>query len=543
MPKKDADTRLEGIRVHLTWPNKDNNITVIGTAIHASDGIRVDGIMPARHNAKTKDDLEFAQSIVVNKIIEKIELKQKQKANSSLPQKKHTLLYESLALKTFLNLFGPDIDSSRTDNVHIIHPWAPSTQKTCTTYFFRNILPRIQEYEDESDFTAVEKEDLMKELSQKALKRMENKEDLEEARNIAVRHMNDADRIYSEMRYHEPSLPAIDLRCDVKRRRKKTEQLKRLPFLIHKKFREIIEAAISKEPYIARAAILMDSAGARSGEAAATWSGWHIDYGEYMVVKILSQEENGKRIDRLKSKDAYRCVVLDEWGTVMVRKCNDVIGHEELTEDTPIIDTDLSAWIRTKLREAGCTDDYLREAYADMETNPEYNADGKPIRDIAAHICRRNRASIWRNYCGYTQEELDYCLGHKNVKKRFEKENPLAEESFKMLAQKNSRYDMYPESSISPKHRPISLSQGKSIEIVPFDEVRLCNTSEQCILVKIDVLATEAGEVIMLDIPRDGAPKFVDRSITNGGRRMYAYIVGTLQDEKDRDLEGEYEED
>lgn len=112
-----------------------------------------------------------------------------------------------------------------------------------------------------------------------------------------------------------------------------------------------------------------------------------------------------------------------------------------------------------------------------------------------------------------------------------------------MLAQKNSRYDMYPESSISPKHRPISLSQGKSIEIVPFDEVRLCNTSEQCILVKIDALATEAGEVIMLDIPRDGTPKFVDRSITNGGRRMYAYIVGTLQDEKDKDLEGEYEED
>ncbi len=541
MPKKDVDTRLEGIRVHLTWPNKDNNITVIGTAIHAIDGIRVDGIQPIRHNAKTKEDIEFAQNVVVNKITEKIEFSQRNKAMSS--NGKNTLSFESLMVKVFLELFGPDIDDKRRDNAHNIYPWARSTQKAYVVYFYRNILPKIQECEVESDFTVVEKEDLIKELAQIALKRMERKDDIDEARVIAVSHMNDADRIYSEMRYHEPSLPPIDLRCDVQRRRKKTEQLKRLPFIIHKKFRELVEAAIAEEPYMARAAILMDSAGARSGEAAATWSGWHIDYGEYMVVKILSQEEKGKRIDRLKSKDSYRCVVLDEWGTVMVRKCNDVIGHEKLTEDTPLIDTDLSAWIRTKLREAGCTDDYLREAYADMETNPEYNADGKPIRDIAAHICRRNRASIWRNYCGYTQDELDYCLGHRNLKKRFEKDNPLAEESFKMLAQKNSRYDMYPESSISPKHRPISLSQGKSIEIVPFDEVRLCNTSEQCILVKIDALATEAGEVIMLDIPRDGAPKFVDRSITNGGRRMYAYIVGKLQDEKDKDLEGEYEED
>ena len=541
MPKKDVDTRLEGIRVHLTWPNKDNNITVIGTAIHAIDGIRVDGIQPIRHNAKTKEDIEFAQNVVVNKITEKIEFSQRNNAMSSTG--KNTLSFESLMVKVFLELFGPDIDDKRRDNAHNIYPWARSTQKAYVVYFYRNILPKIQECEVESDFTVVEKEDLIKELAQIALKRMERKDDIDEARVIAVSHMNDADRIYSEMRYHEPSLPPIDLRCDVQRRRKKTEQLKRLPFIIHKKFRELVEAAIAEEPYMARAAILMDSAGARSGEAAATWSGWHIDYGEYMVVKILSQEEKGKRIDRLKSKDSYRCVVLDEWGTVMVRKCNDVIGHEKLTEDTPLIDTDLSAWIRTKLREAGCTDDYLREAYADMETNPEYNADGKPIRDIAAHICRRNRASIWRNYCGYTQDELDYCLGHRNLKKRFEKDNPLAEESFKMLAQKNSRYDMYPESSISPKHRPISLSQGKSIEIVPFDEVRLCNTSEQCILVKIDALATEAGEVIMLDIPRDGAPKFVDRSITNGGRRMYAYIVGKLQDEKDKDLEGEYEED
>lgn len=541
MPKKDVDTRLEGIRVHLTWPNKDNNITVIGTAIHASDGIRVDGIMPARHNAKTKDDLEFAQSVVVSKITEKIEFAQKRESMSSHERTK--LSYKSLIVKTFFDLFGSDIDDSRIDNVHNIYPWAPSTQKACVVYFYRNILPKIQECEVESDFTGVEKEDLIKALTQKALKRMENKDDVDEARIIAIRHLNDADRIYAEMRYHEPSLPAINLRCDVKRIRKKTEQIKCLPFMIHKKFRLLIESSIAEEPYMARAAILMDSAGARSGEAAATWSGWHEDYGEFMVIKILSQEEKGKRIERLKSKDAYRCVVLDEWGTVMVRKCNDIIGKEALTEESPIIDTDLSAWVRCKLREAGCTDDYLRDAYADMESNPEYNADGKPIRDIAAHICRRNRASIWRNYCGYTQQELDYCLGHKSAKKKFEKENPLSEGTFKALAQKNAHYDMFPDLSISPKHRPIALVGGESREIPPFDEVRIRNTSDHHIIVKIDALAMEAGETIVIDMPRDGAPEFVDRTVSNGGKRMSAYVIGYLLDGKEKDWEEEYEDE
>ena len=541
MPKKDVDTRLEGIRVHLTWPQKDNNITVIGTAIHASDGIRVDGVQPIRHNAKTKEDIEFAQSVVVNKITEKIEFSQKRESISSTG--KNTLSYKSLMVKIFLELFGPDIDEKRTDNAHNIYPWAPSTQKACVVYFCRNILPKIQDCEVESDFTAVEKEDLIKELTQIALKRMEKKEDIDEARVIAIRHMNDADRIYSEMRYHEPSLPHIDLRCDVQRRRKKTEQLKRLPFQIHKKFRGLIETSIAEVPLMARAAIMMDSAGARSGEAAATWSGWHEDYGDFMVVKILYQEEKGRRIDRLKSKDSYRCVVLDEWGTAMIRRCNELIGDEELSEVSPLIDTDLSAWVRSKLREAGCTDDYLREAYMDMEQNPEYTADGKPIRDIAAHICRRNRASIWRNYCGYTQEELDYCLGHKNVKKRFEKENPLAEGTFKVLAQKNSHYDMFPSLSISPKHRPIALMGEESKEIPPFDEVRIQNTSDYHVIVKIDALAMEAGETIVIDMHRDGVPEFVDRTVSNRGKRMNAYIVGTLQNEKEKDLEGEYEQE
>lgn len=541
MPKKDVDSRLEGIRVHLTWPQKEKNITVIGTAIHAKNGIRVDGVKQVRQNARTKNDIEFAQSIVVNKITESVEDSQKKER-----MKLHgadALSYNCLMVKAFFDLFGAIIDSRRTDTAQIIHPWAESTQRACVIYFYRNVLPQIQDVEFEADFTAVEKEDILKKLTELARNRMKEKDDEEEARNIAIRHLNDSDRIYSEMRYHEPSLPEIDLRCDVKRRRKKTEQLKRLPLTIHKKFREVIEESMDDNPYMARAAVLMDSAGARSGEAAATWSGWHDDYGTFVVVKILAQEEKGMRIERLKSKDSYRVVVLDEWGTKMIRKCNEKIGAEEFTEQSPLLDINLSLWVRTKLREAGCTDDYIREAFTDMTQNPEYNANGKPIRDIAAHICRRNRASIWRNYCGYSQDELDYALGHRNSRKRFEKNDPTSLETFKKLARKNAHYDMFPDISDSPKHRPMEISGAGELEIPDFDVVRFINTSNEVIRIKIDALAKEAGERIEIITSMVGHSDLHDRSLPNDGIRRSMCVIGTLVDVNEKDLEGEYEEE
>ena len=89
----------------------------------------------------------------------------------------------------------------------------------------------------------------------------------------------------------------------------------------------------------------------------------------------------------------------------------------------------------------------------------------------------------------------------------------------------------------------ISILEEKTIEIVPFDEVRICNDSEQNMLVKLDALAMEAGESIMIDIPRIGEPGFINRSIQNGGKRTSAYVIGALIDERESDLEGEYEEE
>jgi len=545
MGSYDADTKFDGKRVHLTWPDKTANICVTGSAINKSDGAWVDGIKKVRKTAATSDDLEFVKSNVINAI--SLQLESLERKKIAVKSGNVCILSDKPMVQVFYSLFEQEINENAQGKPYYIHPWAEGTQHAHIVYFYKNILPIIQDYEYDSDFTAVEKEDLINHLAKVALKRMDNKDDLNGARATAIMHMNEGDRIYSEMRYNSPSLPDIDLRVEQKRKRKRTEQLKRLPYEIHKNFRELVEVAIKDEPYYARAAILMDSGGERSGEASAAMKCDFEDYGDFIISWILVQENKGKRIDRLKSKDAYRYVVLDEWGTRMLRKCNQRIGDEAPSDNSPVKDTDLSGWVRNKLREAGCSDEYLRDAYDDMVNYPEYTADGRPVRDIAAHILRRNRASIWRNYCGYTQEELDYALGHVNRKGKFEKDNVLDPKTFVKLAYKNSRYDMFPEYSINPKHKPFCIEKGKEISMIPFDVFRVKNDTDSDLELEFDFLAMEANEIITIETPEGTECNFNLRSTPSTDfHRREAYIIGSIDEQETnketKERSGEYEE-
>lgn len=523
MAKRDFPTRVNGILAHITWtPHTDRPITLTGTAIYASDGVRIDGIKPVRRKANTVKDIEYAQSVIVSILTEKIEQQQRK-------QRKEDKSEKSIE-RVFYKLFGSDLISVGGKRNHPIYGWGESTQRACVKYFQSNILPIIKEIDDESDFSKVERDELFDVLTRKALKNGNNISGIEGARIVASKHMKEAARIYAEMVHEEPSLPNIIFECDFTGASKKNEQIKTLPYHIHKKFRELVMEEINQQPYLARAAVLMDSAGMRSGEAAATWSGWHEDYGDYMVIKIIYQEENGKRCERLKSENAYRCVVLDEWGTQALRKCNQYIGNEPFTAECPVTDKEVSAWVKEKLIEAGCTSDFMAEAIADLELYHDFDSNGRPIRDIAAYVCRRNRASIWRNICGYTQDELDYALGHKaQSSKRVYKDDPLSEQTLKKLAIKNWHYDMHHDISLSPKHRPLSLScLGQHTDITPFDVVRIVNATQHQMGIRIDVTAMEAGESLELVTSKAGCIDVIRRNINSQGQRMHTYVIGSL---------------
>jgi len=544
MGSYDADTKFEGVRVHLTWPDRDHDICVTGRAINKSDGAWVDGIKKVRKTAAHKSDLDFIKGNVINSVVKQLETIEH--AKIAVIDNRAVIDTSNIMVNVFYKLFAGDIDDSVKDTPYYIYPWGPTTQRAHLVYFHRNVLPVIQKYEFDSDFTEVEKNDLIQKLSDVALNRMDRElsiDILEEAKTIAIKHMNEADRIYSELRYNCPTLPDIDLRVEMRRRRKKTEQLKRLPFFIHKNFRLLIEEAINTQPYYARAAILMDSAGERSGEAAAAWQGLFEDHGSFMVVWVMEQDDRGRRTDRLKSKSSYRYIVLDEWGMTMLRRCNSIIGPESREDNSSVKDIDLSGWVRNKLREAGCTDEYLRDAYDDMTYNPEFSADGKPVRDIAAHIMRRNRASIWRNYCAYTQDELDYALGHANRKKLFEKANMLSSETLANLAYKNSRYDMFPDITINPKHKPVSITDEQEMSVMPFDEYRIKNDSDAEMVIDFDLLAMEAGEIVSIELPQNVKYSSNQRSTpqTRFCRRE-AFVIGVVDEKDKKEFDGEYEE-
>ena len=527
MAKRDFPTRVNGILAHITWtPHTDRPITLTGTAIYASDGVRVDGIKTVRRQAKAMEDIAYTQTVIVNIITEAIELQRREKRKADLSEKTIS--------RVFYKLFGNELNGK--ERTHIIYSWRKTTQYSKIKYFERNILPAIEHIDDELDFTEVELKDLFDTLVKKALENGRSKYGIEGANRTANDHLADAARIYEELREEEPSLPRINLKIEFKVSQKKNEQLKSIPYHIHKKFREQIISSIPSHPYMARAAVLMDSAGARSAEAAATWSECHIDYSDFMVVKITHQEVQGKRCEQLKTAHAYRCVTLDEWGTNALRMCNHYIGDDPFTVDCPVSGSELSAWVRDKLEYAGCTDAFMAEAAKELELHPDFDDNGKPVRDIAAYVCRRHRASIWRNICAYTQAELDYALGHKpQSKKRYENDNPLSKATFEKLALKNSRYDMYPDISINPQYRPISLSYvGQRAGIQPFKEVRISNSTSQYMRLKIDITAMEAGENIELVLMEKSTHNLVMRSIENVGNRMHGYVIGTINLKKNR---------
>jgi hypothetical protein len=184
------------------------------------------------------------------------------------------------------------------------------------------------------------------------------------------------------------------------------------------------------------------------------------------------------------------------------------------------------------LKQCGCDEAYIKDAMQTMKSRPEYGQDGLPDFDVAAYILRRNRASVWKNICGFTQDEIDYLLGHRRIQKGHRPFNPQDLDVLREWIRKNSRYDILPKISSNPLHKPIQLVHGTEVEIIPFNTVRLANVSLSPLRVTISIDAAEPGE--MIKIKTKGRIDS-DRSISRKARkRKTAEIIGRIA-ENDRE--------
>lgn len=517
--KKEFKATRTGYHIIVTFPDKASNIMVQGYAVD-ENYVPINGTRKVRRKAKFIEEVEIKISIVRNIVDRELDQLLRSKADRT----KKASNVETIISDTFNMVLDMGAD---------FMPWGERYSNILLTYSKRNIVPWLEEHiGPDGFFTKVERDDLQNSIAEdvRADRRFIGKP--EDALANAARYLNAFDQIYILMRDLNSELKDWSFTVTSSKILPRREQEKMMPTKCHLKFRRLVEERIEKEPKYARGAALMDN-DLRAGEAAAVNKHYIEDNGEFMIVSVVWQEYKGKRVAVLKTKGSYRTIVLDEWATSVVRKCNKLIKDEDVdSEEAPLIGSKLSAWVRDLIYKSGVTEEYIKDAFKAASKHLECRSDGKMYPDAPAHILRRHRASIMCNICGYTSAERDLYLGHKRKTNKYLINNPQWDTTQKRIAIKNSLYDLNPEVSNNPLYSPINLRVGDEGELYPFRTYRFINRGDTSIVLNIDIITEEPGQEISIDSPQEAIFHLKMRSEKMQGKRRNENLIGGIEDEE-----------
>ncbi|NCU28796.1 MAG: hypothetical protein EOM85_03960, partial [Candidatus Moranbacteria bacterium] len=298
--KKEFKSRHEGYKIIVTYhPNKDSDFFVRAHAVDRNYD-RVDKCKDVKRRVNNKEGLEtiiiFARNSVETQLDHIFRAKKPQTVGEELVETPFNIAFNKVQ----------NLDSS-------FFPWAETYKKNVLTYSRRNIVPWFAK-NVEDRFTMIESQDLQEFLAEKIKKHGNFRGTHEDALAGAAIHLNAFKETYSLMQSIDSGLPDISFNVFTKNTRYRVEQPKSISPECHLAFRHNVEKHIDTDPIKARGAALMDN-GLRTGEASAVTKDMIIQIGHIVLVKVLFQEHEGKKSCDLKSKDSYRTIVLDEWGS------------------------------------------------------------------------------------------------------------------------------------------------------------------------------------------------------------------------------------
>lgn len=524
--KRNYPTTDPNVFVHIVWADSEGKVKVTGYP-RDQKGKRVNGVTSTTRTSRNLEDREEVISRV-RAIVEK-------KLNISYSTKKKTT---KKAFSTLLNEETSMVKAFRLfqRSEPYVHGWCSSTLHNHMTYFENNILPYIQNMEDDEEFGEAELQELKQRLLEKAINNGNSDHRVETAMKRVEDHIAAGRRIYSELLYVDPTLPSLAMLKGERLSIVSKEQFKLIPFGVHRNFRKTLEELVSAEPYYVRGAVLMDM-GLRAGEAAAITQNEIKQMDEGVYILVIVQEKKGERSQVLKSDAAYRVVPCDEWAAYILDKCNAIIGEEPQNQTkAPVIGSKLSAWTKSKLIESGCTEELLRAVQKDLGESCEYDDDVQSI-DISGHLLRRHRASVMYAVMGYSRDEIEVFMGHRNDIPEAIKEKMLTPGYMKKMLQKNARYDLFGELLCSsPKYVPIEAEDGTSINIIPFEVFRIKDASNEPIEVTLNIAGMVVGEEIEILTDGEIVKIITTSSYDENDKRNYNIeIIGKVDNKEDDD--------
>lgn len=279
---------------------------------------------------------------------------------------------------------------------------AESTRRAALTYYERRSIPLIQHILDCTGDPAV-----LEGVRQSYLELARKNTDRGDANALATanKHITEANLLYEASRYvlAQYDLPPIEIPLFRTEGIVPPEQAKALPRDDLVRLAELIRLDAAETPLAASAALMMASM-LRPAEACPKY-GEIVDCGDYGVYAALHNVAGGERIASMKTRNAYRQVILPKYAMDIVRECREALqkqgyGDSEINDayvahhpqdiHRPADPRDISRYVKNKLELLGYNSTYWCGMELVAQTEPDADERGNALTDVTAYLLRRS---------------------------------------------------------------------------------------------------------------------------------------------------------
>lgn len=488
---KNINIGIPGICVHVTRKIKSDHKGVLTGYAKSTDSDERVGNIHRRSYDPAINNADYEAEILANLI-------EKEWKKNTVPR------YAKPKLGNAAGIFSSTYKELR--ELGINNPrWNEDTMKYSCSYFENWVLPQLDTLGMEID--SADLAELKDTLVEKALKNKHSNSDPVTANKSVSQYLFRVNWILKQMYELNPSLPHLLFDTEGIDALPMTDQVKYIPNPIRVKFAYLL----TKIPNcgLAMGAGLMATGGTRTAEACAVKIGDISLRNGYVVIPILYQIQNGKRIPRLKTNAAYRYCIC---GSLMHHLIQQRIEYlrglgftKEEIDEMPLVSSPddpyryadpsgLSAFVKELLLLCGFTKENFRLVAALTRREPDLDSDGVPETDVSAYALRRDWTGRAVHVCGMTSADVDYLLGHKNpMTKEKDYTNHDVQED---IARQLERYVFLPEYSCHPYYRAICPTPGKTVDLAEYSGYRI-TASDGPIEVTLRVTSRESGDPLI----------------------------------------------
>ena len=279
---------------------------------------------------------------------------------------------------------------------------AESTRRAALTYYERRSILLIQRILDCTGDPAV-----LEGVRQSYLALARKNTDRGEANALmtANKHITEANLLYESSRYVLPQydLPPIEIPLFITESIVPPEQAKALPRDDLVRLAELIRLDSTETPLAAGAALMLCCL-LRPAEVCPRY-GEIIDFGSFGVYAAVHNVSSGKRVSTMKTRNAYRQIVLPKYVMDIVRNNREALRRQGYSDEDikdayivhhrqdihrPADPRDISSYVKNKLELLGYNSEYWLGLEMVVQAEPDMDDHGNALTDVTAYLLRRS---------------------------------------------------------------------------------------------------------------------------------------------------------